>query len=120
MVDSYANINISNLKHEPITRDKSHIMESQIRENYLKENIMYDNTMNHQVKIKDTKKSMYPVAESYDNKDIFRSTMTKLKATDTLDPYRTGYFNKKMDLLKKYTDDMLKAENMVKKKKDTK
>ena len=115
MVDSYASINISNLKQEPITRDKSHIMESKIRENYMKDSCMYSNTMNHQVKIKDTKKSMFPVAETYDNNDIFKSTLTKLKATDSEDPYRTGYFNKRMDLLKKYTDEMLKAENMMKK-----
>jgi hypothetical protein len=119
MVESYDNIKISYVK-EPITRDQSHISESKIRENYLNENCIYDNTMNHQVKIKDTKKSIYPVADSFDNKEIFKTTINSLSATDTNDPYRTMYYNKKADIVTKYNEDMLRAENMVKKKNPTK
>jgi len=115
-MDTYASINISNLKKDPITRDMTHIPENKIREN-IGDN--YNDTMNHQVKIKDTKKSMFPVSGSFNNDYVFKTTSQVLTADKTYDPYHTQYYNKRMDFQKKYTEDMLRAKNMMMKKKET-
>lgn len=115
-MDSYASIKITNLKKDPITREMTHILEKTIRE---KNGERYENTMNHQVKIKDTKKTVLPVAGSFSNESIFKSTL-KANETDVFfDPYHTEHYNKRMDFQKKYTEEMLRAKNMMMKKKET-
>ncbi len=100
---------------KPITREETYIREPLIKENYKNNNLIFNNTMNHQVKIKDTKKTIFPVAGSFNNKNILISTTSRLKLTKSVDTYRTSYYNKKKDLFKKFMDDMIKA-GMVKKK----
>jgi len=115
-MDSYASIKLTNLKKDPITREMTHIHEKAIRE---KTGETYNNTMNHQVKIKDTKKTILPVAGSFTNDRIFKTTLKANEADEFFDPYHTEYFNKRMDFQKKYTEDMLRAKNMMMKKKET-
>ncbi len=115
-MDSYSSISITNLKKIPITRDMIHINEDKIRKNI---GDTYENTMNHQVKIKDTKNSMFPVNGSFNNSDIFKTTTQALSAEKTFDPYHTEYYNKRMDFQKRYAEEMLKAKNMMSTKKES-
>ncbi len=114
-MDTYASIKITNLKKDPITREQTHIPETKIRENIGQ---TYNNTMNHQVKIKDTKKCILPVAGSFSVEKILRTTQQINKADRLSDPYHFEYYNKRMDFQKKYTEDMLRAKNMMMKKKE--
>jgi hypothetical protein len=121
MEESFDNIKISQSHiKDNNRREQSYLLESQIRENYLKNNCNYDNTMNHSIKIRDTKKIVHPASDIYESKEIFKTTLNSLCASDVSDPYRTIHFNKKADLLTKFNEDMLKAQNMVNKKKDFK
>jgi len=116
-MDTYASIKITNLKKDPITREMTHIPENKIRMNIGE---VYNDTMNHQVKIRDTKKIMLPVSGSFENSNIFKTTSQVLVADKLYDPYHTEHFNKRMDFQKKYTEDMLRAKNMMMKKKESK
>ena len=115
-MDSYASIKITNLKKDPITREMTLVPERTIREEIGE---TYNNTMNHQVKIKDTKKTIFPVADSFNNQNMFKSTLKVNEADKLFDPYHTEYNNKRMDFQKKYTEEMLRAKNMMMKKKET-
>lgn len=115
-MDSYASIKITNLKKDPITREMTHVPEKTIRENTGE---IYNNTMNHQVKIKDTKKTILPVAGSFNNEKVLKTTLKANEAYQFSDPYHNEYYNKRMDFQKKYTEEMLRAKNMMMKKKET-
>jgi len=115
-MDSYANIKITNLKKDPILREMIHVPEITIRENTGER---YNNTMNHQVKIKDTKKTILPVAGSFNSENVFRTSLKVNQADIFFDPYHTEYYKKRMDFQKKYTEEMLRAKNMMMKKKET-
>jgi len=115
-MDSYASIKITNLKKDPITREMTHVPEVAIRE---QTGETYNNTMNHQVKIKDTKKTILPVAGCFNNENVFKSTLIATQAYEFSDPYHTEYYNKRFDFQKKYTEEMLRAKNMMTKKKET-
>lgn len=114
-MDSYADIKITNLKKDPILREHIHISEEKIRDNI---GDSYNNTMNHQTKIKDTKKTILPVAGSYNDEKVLLSTTQSYFAQSLFDPYHNEYYNRRMDLMTKYTEEMLKAKNMMMKKKE--
>lgn len=115
-MDFYASVSLKTTKKEIITREGIHIGEEKIRENI---GNSYNNTMNHQVKLKDTKKSVLPISGVFRNDTVFKTTIQKFVVDDFKDIYDTDIYHKKMDFQKKYTEDMCRAKNMVMKKKES-
>jgi hypothetical protein len=110
------NHNINETPKEKLTRDKIYKNESQI-ETVLDD--FYNPTMSHRMKEKDTFKAVFPTSELWGPEIIFKTTNEVLKPSSFKDPYHdeTHYF--KSDWNKKYAEEMLKAKNMmIKKKKD--
>lgn len=77
----------------------------------------YNNTMSHRMKEKDTFKTIFPTSDLWKNDLIFKTTNTEMKADSFTDPYLDDRYFFKMDINKKYTEEMLKAKNMTTKKK---
>ena len=113
-MNSYSSISIANLKKDPIMREQIHIPENKIRFNI---GLIYNNTINHQVKIKDTKKTIFPVSGSFSSDRVYQTMMQFKKADSLIDPFHKEHFHKKVDFQIKYTEEMLRAKNMMIKKK---
>lgn len=87
-------------------------------EDYLDPKAAPQKTFNRRLKIKNSYMTIFPMYGLQRNKDMFRSTQyqsigTQLEIADKVD---YTYYNK-MDHIKIYTEEMLKAANMRMKKK---
>ncbi len=77
----------------------------------------YSDTMCHRMKDKDTFKELIPTASIIPPEQIFKTSKNTLETKVYVDPdYDTSY-HFKMDMNKRYTEEMLKAKNMMMKKK---
>lgn len=77
----------------------------------------YNNTMCHRMKEKDTFKTVFPSSDLWKDEVIFKTTNSVLKPSSYKDPYYDENFHFKSDWNTKYNEEMLKAKNMMTKKK---
>lgn len=97
-----------------VTRFDIYKNEAQI-ENNLGE--FYNSTMCHRMKEKDTFKTVFPTSDLWKDEIIFKTTNQVEKPSSYKDPYHDEIFFFKMDANKRYSEEMLRARNMMSKKK---
>ncbi len=96
-----------------ITKEEIYLNEMQIQE---KLGDIYNNTMSHRLKEKDTFKTINPTYGLWKNEIVYKTTTDTMKATGFKDPYHDETFFFKMDFNKRFTEEMLRAKNMMAKK----
>jgi hypothetical protein len=98
-----------------ITRDEIYKSEQKIQEEL---GDIFSNTMNHRMKEKDTFNTVFPTTGLWKDNIIYKTTNEVTKPLMYKDPYHDKTYYFKTDFNKKFTEEMLKAKNMMTVKKN--
>lgn len=106
-------MNIEETPKEKVSREQVYMNESQIKEK-VGEN--YNDTMAHRLKERNTFNSVFPSTGINRNERLYKTTNELMQPSKYIDPYHDEKFYFRMDIEKRFNEEMIKAKNMMMKK----